>query len=443
MKKVRESWATKLAFIFAAAGSAVGLGNIWRFPYVTGTNGGAAFVVIFLIIIAFIGYPLMVSEITLGRETNKNPIGTFKKLAPDTPWWLLGALGILTGFVILSFYSVVSGWGIAYFFKGLSGELGSGADFEAVFTSHIGSTWAPILWHFLFMALTVLIVGLGIVRGIGRAVKYLMPVLFILILILVVRSVTLDGAAEGLRFYLYPDFSEITWQTWLEAAGQAFFTLSLGMGAIITYGSYLKKDDDIPSSAAWIVGLDLAVAILAGFAIFPAVFALGFSEADGPGLAFITLPAVFAEIPFGQLFGSVFFLFFTFAALTSALSLLEVVVSWLVDEKDMSRTKATVLVGALIFLLGIPSSLSMGAVDITVMGMTFFDFLDNLQQTYLLPLGGLLTLIFAGYVFKANKTREGANRGASHFVLGRWFEVLIKYVTPLAILTILLFGIFS
>ncbi|MFW6298403.1 MAG: sodium-dependent transporter, partial [Bacillota bacterium] len=337
MNKARESWATKLAFIFAAAGSAVGLGNIWRFPYVTGTNGGAAFVILYILLIAIIGYPLMVSEITLGRETNRNPIGAFKKLAPDTPWWLVGALGILTGFVILSFYSVVSGWGIAYFFKGLFGELGDGADFEEVFNSHIGGAWAPIIWHFVFMGLTVSIVALGVVKGIGRAVKYLMPVLFILILILVIRSVTLEGAAEGLEFYLYPDFSAITWDTWLQAAGQAFFTLSLGMGAIITYGSYLKKDDDVPTSATWIIVLDLAIAVLAGFAIFPAVFALGFSETDGPGLAFITLPAVFSEIPFGQLFGSIFFLFFTFAALTSALSLLEVVVSWLMDEKNMGR----------------------------------------------------------------------------------------------------------
>ena len=443
LKKARESWATKLAFIFAAAGSAVGLGNIWRFPYVTGTNGGAAFVVIFLIIIAFIGYPLMVSEITLGRETNRNPVGTFKTLAPNTPWWLLGALGILTGFVILSFYSVVSGWGLSYFFKGLFGELGSGADFEGIFVEHIGSAWGPILWHFLFMALTVTVVGFGIVRGIGRAVRYLMPVLFILILILVARSITLEGAAEGLRFYLYPDFSEITWRTWLQAAGQAFFTLSLGMGAIITYGSYLKRDDDVPTSAAWIVGLDLLIALLAGLAIFPAVFALGFEEAEGPGLAFITLPAVFAEIPFGQLFGSVFFLFFSFAALTSALSLLEVVVSWLVDEKDMSRPKATVIIGVLIFLLGIPSSLSMGAVDISVFGMSFFNFLDFMQETFLLPLGGLLTLVFAGYVYKARATRESANRGASHFTLGRTFEILIKYITPASILIILLFGIFS
>jgi len=440
MKTARESWTSRLAFILAAAGSAVGLGNIWRFPYVVGTNGGAAFVLIFLVIVLIIGYPVMVSEITLGRETNKNPIGTFKALAPGMPWWLVGAMGVLAGFVILSFYSVVSGWGIAYFFKTLDGSLASGADFEGVFDNHVSSALAPIVWHFIFMTLTVLVVGLGIVKGIGRAVKYLMPVLFVLILFLVIRGVTLSGASEGLTFYLSPDFSEITWRSWLDAAGQAFFSLSLGMGAIITYGSYLGKKDDVPSSAGWIVGLDVFIALLAGLAIFPAVFALGFQETEGPGLAFITLPAVFAEMPFGMFFGSIFFLFFSIAALTSALSLLEVVVSWLIDEKDMPRKQATFLVGGLIFLLGIPASLSMGAANITVAGMPFFDFLDFLQETILLPVGGLLTVIFAGYVYKANRLRASANENASLFKLGKWFEYLVKYVTPIALIIILVVG---
>ncbi len=442
MKPARESWTTKLAFILAAAGSAVGLGNIWRFPYVVGENGGAAFVVVFLVIVALIGLPLMVTEITLGRETKKNPIGAFKALAPNTPWWLVGAIGVLAGFVILSFYSVVAGWGISYFFQTVTGSLTEGTDFEAAFFDHVRQGFAPVAWHALFMALTGLIIGLGIVKGIGRAVRYLMPVLFILIIMLVIRGVTLEGASEGLQYYLQPDFTSITWQTWLDAAGQAFFTLSLGMGAIITYGSYLKKDDDVPGSASWIVGLDLLIALLAGLAIFPAVFALGFSEADGPGLAFITLPAVFAQMPFGMFFGAIFFLFFSVAALTSALSLLEVVVAWLVDEKEMSRPKASALVSFGIFLLGIPASLSMGAVDIQVMGMPFFDFLDYLQETFLLPIGGLLTLVFAGYVFTASKTRESANENSTSFKLGVWFEWLIKYITPAAVVIILLAGLF-
>lgn len=442
MKPERESWTTRLAFIFAAAGSAVGLGNIWRFPYVTAENGGAAFVIVFLIIIALIGFPLMVTEITLGRETKKNPIGTFKALAPNTPWWLVGALGVLAGFVILSFYSVVAGWGISYFFQTVFGNLQEGTDFEAAFGAHVSQGFAPVAWHALFMIMTGVIIALGIVKGIGRAVRYLMPVLFVLILMLVIRGVTLEGASVGLQYYLQPDFSQITWRTWLDGAGQAFFTLSLGMGAIITYGSYLRKEDDVPNSASWIVGLDVVIALLAGLAVFPAVFALGFSEADGPGLAFITLPAVFAQMPFGQFFGSIFFLFFSVAALTSALSLLEVVVAWLVDEKQMNRIKATAIVTTIIFLLGVPASLSMGAVDITVLGMPFFGFLDYLQETFFLPIGGLLTLVFAGYVYTAKKTREAANENAVSFKLGVWYEWLIKYITPAAVIIILLAGLF-
>jgi len=439
MKK-RESRTSRLGFILAAAGSAVGLGNIWRFPYVAGTNGGAIFVVLFLIIVLIIGYPLMVTEITLGRETNKNPIGTFKKLAPDTPWWIVGAMGVLSGFVILSFYSVVSGWGIAYFFKSLGNSFTVDADFEGIFTNHIGSAWAPLLWHGFFMATTALVVGLGIVKGIGRAVKFLMPALFILVIMLALRGVTLEGASEGLSFYLMPRLEDLSWQTLLVASGQAFFSLSLGMGAIITYGSYMNKGDEVPSSAAWIIVLDVLIALLAGFAIFPAVFALGFAPDSGPGLAFITLPAVFASMPFGSFFAAIFFLFLSLAALTSAISLLEVVVSWFVDEKNASRLKATLIMSFLIFLLGIPASLSMGAVDISLLGVSFFNMLDGLQEKVLLPVGGLLTVIFAAYVYKANVTRQKANTGSNKIVLGVWYEYLIKFVIPIAIVIILVAG---
>jgi len=440
MKNERESWVSRIAFIMAAAGSAVGLGNIWRFPYVVGTNGGAAFVAVFILIILVIGYPLMTTEITLGRATNKNPIGAFKALAPGTPWWLVGALGVLAGFVILSFYSVVAGWSFAYFYKTLTGALGPGVDTEAVFGAHVSSAIQPIFWHALFMGLTGLVVGFGIVKGIGRAVKYLMPVLFILIVFLMIRGITLEGAGSGLEFYLSPDFREITWTSVLEAVGQAFFTLSLGMGAIITYGSYMRKDDDVPGSAAWVVGLDIGIALLAGLAIFPAVFALGFAPDSGVGLAFITLPAVFSAMPFGVFFGGVFFLFFSIAALTSALSLLEVVVAWLIDEKNVSRGKATVIVTVIIFVLGVPASLSLGAVDLNIMGIPFFDILDMMQERILLPLGALLTALFAGYVYKASRLRETANEGSGTLKLGKWFEILIRFVVPIAIVIIMIAG---
>ena len=315
-----------------------------------------------------------------------------------------------------------------------------GADFEGSFINHIESTWAPVLWHGLFMAVTGLVVGLGIVKGIGRAVKFLMPALFILVVLLAIRGVTLEGASEGLRFYLMPNFSDLSWQTLLVAAGQAFFSLSLGMGAIITYGSYMNKNDEVLSSAAWVVVLDVVIALLAGFAIFPAVFALGFAPDSGPGLAFITLPAVFSAMPFGSFFAAIFFLFLSLAALTSAISLLEVVVSWFVDEKNVPRLKATLLMVFFIFLLGIPASLSMGAVDISLFGIPFFDLLDGLQEKILLPLGGLLTVLFAAYVYKANVTREKSNTGANHIVLVVLFEYLLKYVMPVAIIIILIAG---
>ncbi|AFG38274.1 sodium-dependent transporter [Spirochaeta africana] len=441
MSAPREQWTSKLAFVLAAAGSAVGLGNIWRFSYVVGTNGGAAFVFMYLVIIAVIGYPMMVTEVTLGQKAHKDPIGTFKALAPDTPWWLVGAMGVMAGFIILSFYSVVGGWSLAYVFKTFTGALGAGTDFGGEFVGLIGSAGQPIFWHALFMLLTIGIIAAGVVNGISRSVRILMPALFVLLLILVIRSVTLPGAGAGIAFYLRPDFSELNAQSLLAAVGQAFFTLSLGMGAMITYGSYLNDKEDIPDNAGWVVGLDTFIALLAGFAIFPAVFALGQDPGAGAGLAFITLPAVFAEIPAGLLFGGLFFLLLSVAALTSAISLLEVVVAWIIDEHEWVRWKAALVLGGIIFLLGIPASLSLGAADITVIGMPFFDFLDFLQESILLPLGGLLTSIFAGYVWKAKRTRDAANANAKKLKLGWWFDVLIMYVVPVAIALVMMFGL--
>lgn len=438
---IREHWGSRLAFVLAAAGSAVGLGNIWRFPYIVGTNGGAAFVVIYLIIIALIGYPMMVTEMTIGRRTNKNAIGSFLALAPGTPWWIVGAMGVLAGFVILSFYSVVAGWAMAYFFKTLSGGLGAGTDFVDAFVGHISSPVTPLIWHALFMALTLGIISAGIVKGIERTVKILMPALFILLLLLVFRSLTLPGAAAGVAFYLSPDFSQITAQSILAAVGQSFFTLSLGMGCMITYGSYLRKTDEVPDNAAWVVGLDTAIALIAGFAIFPAVFALGFDPAAGGGLAFITLPAVFAEMPAGTLFGALFFLLLTVAAITSAISLLEVVVAWLIDEKGMERKKASLSMGVLIFLLGIPASLSEGVMsDVVFLDTNFFGFLEFLTDFVLLPGGGLLTAIFAGHVWKAHRAREEANSVVGAINIGAWYDVLIKWIVPIAIGIVMITG---
>lgn len=436
----REQWGSRVAFILAAAGSAVGLGNIWRFPYVVGTSGGAAFVFVYLVIIVLFGYPMMVTEMTLGQKTHKNAIGSFTKLAPGTPWWITGALGVLAGFVILSFYSVVSGWSLAYFFKTIQGSLSQGVNFAEVFDAHIKNTGVTTMWHAVFMGLTFAVIAAGVVKGIERTVKILMPALFVLLIALVCRAVTLPGADEGIQFYLAPDFSKLTASSLLEAVGQAFFSLSLGMGCMITYGSYLGDHEEIAGNAAWVAGLDTAVALLAGFAIFPAVFALGFDPGQGPGLAFVTLPAVFAQMPGGVVFGAIFFLLLSVAALTSSISLLEVVVAWLVDEKGFDRKKSSLTMGILIFLLGIIAAISLDGESCKVCGLSFFDFLDKFQEKFLLPFGGLLTAVFAGYYYGSSRLIEDINRNRSAIVLGKTFGFLLKFVVPIGISMVMLTG---
>ncbi len=440
--KERENWASQTGFILAAAGSAVGLGNIWRFPYVVGTNGGAAFLLIYLIAIILIGVPVMITEMTLGRKTNRNPVGAFKSLAPDTPWWLVGALGVFTGFVILSYYSVVAGWSLSYVFKAIGGTFIAGANFEELFFGHITSPGISILWHAIFMVLTIGIISAGIVKGIQRWVKILMPVLLGLLILLVIRALTLEGAGEGLNFFLSPDFSDISARSFLDAIAQAFFTLSLGMGAIITYGSYLKEDSQIGDNAGWVIGLDTIIAIIAGLAIFPAVFALGFEATDTVGLTFITLPAVFAEMPLGGFFGFLFFLLLSIAAVTSAISLLEVVTAYMIDEHQWERKKAALVVGIIIFVIGIPTVLGYSTWEgVEFLGMDLLDTYDWFANSIFLPLGGLLTAIFAGYIWGAKNLAKEANKEKGKILVGRWFEILIKYIVPVAIVVIMIFGI--
>lgn len=440
--KQREQWTSRIGFIFAASGSAIGLGNIWGFPFMVGTNGGAAFVAIYLAIILFIGYPIMVTEITVGRETQKNPVGAFKALAPDSPWWLVGALGVLAGFVILAFYSVLAGWSLAYMVKSIEG-FAPGMDFGAILGGHLANPTALLGWHALFMILTIAIIASGVVQGIQRWVKILMPALLVLLLILVVRGLTLPGAGAGISFYLLPDFSAVTGKTFLNAVSQAFFSLSLGMGAMITYGSYVSKKEVVGDNAAWIVGLDTGIALLAGFAIFPAVFALGFDPAGGTGLAFTVLPAVFAAMPFaGSFFSFLFFLLLSIAALTSAISLLEVVIAWITDEKGWSRVNASIVLGAVVFVLGIPTALGFNVwSDFKILDMSLFSFYYFLTFTIALPLGALLTAIFVGYVWKAHKAQASANEPKGNINIGDWYGFIIRYVAPVAIAIVLVAGL--
>ena len=412
----------------------------------TGEHGGAAFIVIYLLAVFLLGYPLMVNETVLGRASQSDPVGAFKVLAPDSPWWLVGALGVFTGFIILSYYVVVAGWSLAYIYKVVTAVYTPGIDHEAIFKSHITSLWEPVIWAAVFMLLTIGIIASGVVNGIQRWSLILMPILFLIMIVLIVRSVTLPGASAGLAYYLHPDFSEVSGRTILAALAQAFFSLSLGMGVFITYGSYLKDHDDIPGSNAWIIGLDTMVALMAGFAIFPAVFALGFKPGAGPGLVFITLPAVFAQMPFGIVFGLLFFILLTIAALTSAISLLEVVAAWLIDEKGWPRQKAAVLMGLIIFIVGIPPSLGYSALSgftFPGLGTDILDTYDWFANSVFLPVGGILAAIFTGYFWGTQKAINEANRGNIGFAIGKLWSFLIRYVVPIFITGIMIMGIYD
>ena len=442
----RGQWGSNLGFVLAAAGSAIGLGNIWRFPYVAGENGGAAFVIIYLACILLICLPYLFAELLVGRFAHKNPVGAIKAIAPNTPWWLVGGLGVLTGVFILSYYGVIAGWVFGYVFKGfLAHDMGFGA--------FIANPMIVIPLFAVFMLFTVVVVLGGVEKGIERASKILMPILLVLMLVVIVRGVTLPGAAAGMEFYLKPDFSKVNGQVVLAALGQAFFSLSLGMGAMITYGSYLPKSSNLRTAGGSVALFDTGIALLAGFMIFPAVFATGMDPAGGPALVFITLPQVFDAMPAGQLIGLMFFLLLSVAALTSTVSLLEVVVSYTVDEKRWSRRRSVWTVALITFLIGIPSALSQGAVPalggegFSVFGKSdFLSLMDFVWGNISLALGALLLSIFVGWIWgfrgASGELRLGSN--LSDGQMGFWW-VFVRYVCPVVIFIVLLnvFGVFG
>jgi len=447
MTQNREAWGSRFGFILAAAGSAVGLGNIWKFPYIAGENGGAAFVFVYLICIAIIGFPVLISEILIGRTTQKNPVGAFAALSHSKFWVSVGFLGVIAGFLILSFYSVIGGWTLGYVGETLSGSLSNFHNPEeagALFDSLVGSIAWGIGFHTLFFAAVMFIVIRGVQGGIERSSKIMMPVLLFILVILIIKGLSLEGASDGLAFLWVPDWSKINGQSILVALGHAFFTLSLGMGAMLTYGSYMSKRDNVVTSAAQIVFLDTFIALMAGVAIFTAVFASGLDPAAGPGLIFQTLPAVFASMTGGVYFSFLFFLLMAIAALTSAISLLEVVVAYFVDEKGWNRKGAVFVFGGSIYLLGIPSALSFNVMsDFTLFDMTFFDIVDFLASNILLPFGGLMIAIFAGWVWSRTEIMAAVKEGAEDlFETYPWFEsiwfLFLKFIAPVLIVLVLL-----
>ena len=442
MKQINENrigFTSKFGVIAAAAGSAVGLGNIWRFPYVLGENGGGAFLIVYLIFVLGIGVPVMLSEFIIGRKAQRNAYGSFKKLAPKSKWSIVGVLGLVAAFFILAFYSTIAGWTLEYIVKAISNSF-SGHDTTAIFKEFKQSTFRPIIWQLVFMALTAYIVYAGVQKGIERYTKILMPLLLVLIIIICIRSVTLPGASKGLEFLFNPDFSKINLKVVLEALGQAAFSLSIGMGTLITYGSYIPKNNNLAKTAVDVSLADTLIAVLAGIMIFPAVFALGFNPEAGPGLVFEVLPNLFLSMPGGYFFSILFFVLIAIAALTSTVSVLEVVVAFFSEELNMSRTKATIIGSVSISFIGVFATLSFSNLSsFKIFDKTIFEILDYTSANILLPVGALLIVIFVSWKLRRIKTlNELSNDGKLRLRIFNVFFFIIKYIAPLAIILVFL-----
>lgn len=441
-KNNRANFGSKLGVILASAGSAVGLGNIWRFPFETGNHGGAAFILIYLGCVLFFGIPIMVAEFSIGRHSRANTAGAYQKLAPGTHWRWVGRMGVLAGFLILGYYSVVAGWTLEYIVQaGTNAFAGQSAnDFIASFNGFIAHPWRPALWMVAFMLMTHFIIVKGVEKGIEKSAKIMMPMLFLLLIVLAVCSVSLPGAGAGIEFLLKPDFSKVDGNVLLGAMGQAFFSLSLGMGCLCTYASYFRNDTNLPKTALNVGWIDTMVAILAGFIIFPAAFSVGIQPDAGPSLLFITLPNVFQQA-FGNLpwlaviLSIMFYVLLALAALTSTISLHEVVTAYLHEEFNLTRGRAAKLVTAGCTFLGVLCSLSLGVgKELTIFGLTLFDLFDFLTAKIMLPLGGFFIAIFTGwYLDKRIVWEEVSNNGTLPKVVYRIWLFLLKYIAPIGI----------
>ena len=441
MKQNREQWSSKFGFIMAASGSAIGLGNLWKFPYVTGTNGGAIFLIVYIFFLVLLGVPILLSEMSVGRYAGMNAVSSCRRI--NKKWGFVGGIGILGAFTVLSSYSVVGGWVIKYI---LNSTFGTRLDSE-FFSEYTAKSAEPVLWTFVFIAVTAVIVVGGISNGIEKVSSILLPILFVFLIGIMIYSLTLPNASEGVKYFIVPnadsinsfsDFSSIA----LNAMGQVFFSLSLGMGTLITYGSYLPKSSNLTSNAFTIVILDTLIAIIAGFAIIPAVFSFGFEVSAGPGLIFQTLPVVFSKMAGGRIVAAIFFVLVFFAAITSSISLLEVIVSWLSAKFELSRLAAVIISSLAIFILGCMASLSFSR-DFTLGGMSFFEFLSFLSDKLIMPVGGFFICILVGYIWGIKPASEEiSNGGKLRFRFEKFFSAAIRYIAPALILIIFISSFF-
>ncbi len=439
----RDSFASSFGVLVAMAGSAVGLGNLWRFPYLVGTNGGAAFIIIYLAIVFVLALPIMYAEFVVGRRAQSNVYGAFKKLAPGSKWGIIGIMAIICCILIVSFYSVVGGWTLDYLVKSVSGKFLSGSGgFDGMFAETVSSNYRPLFFMALFVGVSAAVLLAGIKDGIEKYSKVLMPLLFFMVILIAVRSVTLPGSGEGVDFLFKPDFSKVTASTFLDALGQAFFSLSVGFGIIFTYASYVNRKENLIKMSVQTATADTVFAIIAGIAIMPAVFAFGIEPGQGPGLVFVTLPYVFAQLPLGSVLATIFFFVLFVAALTSAISLLEVAVAYVLEEFKLKRKVAVLLVVAIVLVLGTFCSLSQGILgDVKILGNNIFDLFDKTTANILIPLGALLLVLFAGWRMKKEDFIDEITSGGTHKVNPVYLKIVlfsIRYLAPVIIAVIMI-----
>ncbi len=442
----RDGFTGKFGIIAAAAGSAVGLGNIWKFPYEAGENGGSAFIIVYILFVVLIGLPVMLSEFVIGRNAGKNVFGAFRTIKPGQKvWGLVGMLGVLVAFIILAFYGTIAGWTMEYLYLSFTNNLSghSSSEYVDIFNTFTQNPIRPVLWQVFFMILTGLIVLVGVKNGIEKSAKIMMPLLLILLIGLGIKALTLPDSYKGLQFLFSPDFSNFTYKSVLEALGQSFFSLSLGMGTLITYASYVSKDENIVETSFIVAGADTLIAILAGIVIFPAVFSFGISPGGGPGLVFVTLPNVFAQIQGGEFFAIAFFLSLTVAALTSSISLLEVIVAYFKEELKIERKVSATIGVVVISILGVFCTLSYGPLkNFTIFGKTIFDAADFLASNIILPVGGFSIAIFVGWFMDQEKIKSEVTSDNKYKIkIYGVYRFLIKYVIPFAILLVFLSSI--